>query len=55
MVASLAPTIRETRPTGRNAIGLAGLTGPPGWQMKRDLLSNRGTPRWAELATIHAN
>jgi DNA polymerase V len=35
-------------------LGLAGLTAPPDWQMKRDLLSNRGTTHWAELATVHA-
>lgn len=41
---------------GRDALGLglAGLQAPPDWQMKRDLLSNRGTTHWAELATVHA-
>lgn len=43
--------------TGRDAIGLglAGMAAPPDWQMKRDLLSNRGTTHWAELATVQAN
>lgn len=41
---------------GRGAVGLglAGLKTPPDWQMRRDLLSNRGTTHWAELATVTA-
>lgn len=42
---------------GRDSLGLglAGLKTPPDWQMRRDLLSNRGTTHWAELATVTAN
>lgn len=41
---------------GRDAVGLglAGLKSPPDWQMRRDMLSNRGTTHWAELAVVHA-
>lgn len=41
---------------GRDAIGLglAGLKSPPDWQMRRDMLSNRGTTHWAELTTVSA-
>jgi DNA polymerase V len=41
---------------GRDAVGLglAGLKHPPDWQMRRDMLSNRATTHWAELATVHA-
>lgn len=39
---------------GRGAIGLglAGLRDGADWGMRRDLLSNRGTTHWAELATV---
>ena len=41
---------------GRGALGLgwAGITAPPDWQMRREMLSNRGTTHWAELATVTA-
>lgn len=41
---------------GRGAVGLglAGMKAPPDWQMRRDLLSNRGTTHWSELATVTA-
>ena len=41
---------------GRGAVGLgyAGLKTPPDWQMRRDMLSNRATTHWAELATVYA-
>lgn len=42
---------------GRGAVGLgwAGMKAPPDWQMRREMLSNRGTTHWAELTTVHAN
>ncbi|MFT8395933.1 DUF4113 domain-containing protein [Propionibacterium sp.] len=41
---------------GRDAIGLglAGLKAPPDWQMRRDMLSNRGTTHWSELTIVTA-
>ncbi len=39
---------------GAVGLGLAGLKRPPSWQMKRDMLSNRGTTHWDELTTIFA-
>lgn len=47
---------RVNAKVGRGAVGLglAGFKTPPDWQMRRDLLSNRGTTHWAELATVTA-
>ena len=39
---------------GTIGIGSAGLQGPRGWSMKRDLLSPRYTTRWGELPTARA-
>lgn len=41
---------------GRGAVGLgwAGISSPPDWQMRRDMLSNRATTHWSELATVRA-
>ncbi|WP_091969194.1 DUF4113 domain-containing protein [Propionibacterium cyclohexanicum] len=41
---------------GRDAValGLAGLESAPNWQMRRDMLPNRGTTRWSELAVVRA-
>jgi DNA polymerase V len=41
---------------GRGAVGIghAGLAQPPDWQMKRDILSERATTHWAELASVSA-
>lgn len=42
---------------GRDAVGLglAGLQAPPDWQMRRQLLSNRGTTHWSELTQVAAH
>ena len=44
------------RKMGRGAVGvgLAGLKQPPGWEMKRAMLSPRATTHWDELATVRA-
>lgn len=50
--AHLGTLIAEvTRKTGTGTLGLgyAGLATPPGWQMRRDMLSPRGTTHWDEL------
>lgn len=39
---------------GAVGLGLAGLACPPDWQMRRGMLSNRGTTCWAELTTVRA-
>ena len=38
---------------GAVGLGLAGLKTPPDWQMKRGMLSNRGTTHWSELTLVH--
>lgn len=47
---------RVNRSTGRGSVGLgwAGLAAPPAWQMRRDMLSERATTSWAELARVSA-
>lgn len=55
--ATIGPLIDHVNNThGRHAIGLglAGMTTPPDWQMRRNHLSNRGTTSWAELTPVHA-
>lgn len=37
---------------GSLGLGLAGLATPPDWTMKREMLSNRGTTHWSELAVV---
>lgn len=39
--------------TGTVGLGVAGIKMPPGWSMKRDMLSLRATTHWDELATVH--
>ena len=43
------------RKLGRSAVGLGygGLAEPPGWSMKREMLSPRATTHWDELAVAH--
>lgn len=38
---------------GSVGLGLAGLKAAPDWTMKREMLSNRGTTHWSELALVH--
>lgn len=47
---------RVNAAVGRNTVGLglAGIKTPPDWQMRRDMLSNRATTHWSELATVTA-
>lgn len=37
---------------GSVGLGLAGLKAAPDWTMKREMLSNRGTTHWSELALV---
>lgn len=50
----LVDAINTTTGTRSIGLGLAGLKNAPSWQMRRDLLSNRGTTHWNELMTVHA-
>lgn len=47
---------RVNAAVGRDAVGLglAGMATPPDWQMRREMLSCRGTTHWAELAVVKA-
>lgn len=39
---------------GSVGLGLGGMKQPPRWQMKREMLSNRATTHWEELAIVKA-
>ncbi|MDY2941694.1 MAG: Y-family DNA polymerase [Varibaculum sp.] len=49
---SLIDRINATVGEGSIALGLAGLKAPADWQMRRALLSNRGTTHWSELTVV---
>ncbi|WP_071161958.1 Y-family DNA polymerase [Acidipropionibacterium acidipropionici] len=56
--AIIGPLVDQVnRAVGRGSIGLgwAGLATPPGWQMRREKLSERATTSWAELARVSAH
>lgn len=50
-IARLLHTVQEQ--CGEHSVGLgyAGLSHKPSWEMKREMLSPRGTTHWNELAT----
>lgn len=53
-IATLIEEVAKTH--GRTSLGLghAGLRAGPDWQMRREMLSQRYTTHWDELATVHA-
>lgn len=53
-IGSLVDRVNKTVGRGSIGVGHAGLATPPAWQMKREMLSNRATTHWAELATVTA-
>lgn len=44
--------VNATLGEGSVGLGLAGFQSPPDWQMKREMLSNRGTTHWSELTVV---
>lgn len=48
-IAGLMNRIRERCGQAAVGLGLAGFSAPAGWEMKRDMLSPRGTTHWGEL------
>lgn len=50
-IAGLMSRIRERCGEGTVGLGLAGFSVPAGWEMKREMLSPRGTTHWGELVS----
>lgn len=51
-VAGLLASVQEKCGAGAVCLGLAGFSMPAEWEMRRDMLSNRGTTHWDELASV---
>lgn len=51
-IAGLLNRVQQRCGQGSVGLGLAGFSVPAEWEMKRDMLSRRGTTHWGELATV---
>lgn len=51
-IAGLLANVQEKCGAGAVGLGLAGFSMPAQWEMKRDMLSNRGTTHWDELIKV---
>lgn len=51
-IAGLMSQVQEKCGAGSLGLGLAGFAAPAVWEMRRDMLSPRGTTHWDELIKV---
>lgn len=51
-IAGLLESVQDRCGVGAVGLGLAGFSMPAGWEMRRDMLSGRGTTHWEELPKV---
>lgn len=54
-IAGLLEKVQDRCGAGSLGLGLAGFSLPAQWEMRRDMLSNRGTTHWEELPRVKVN